>query len=102
MIDTPRKAMATSPIVNSFINVRSSRVLTVEDQYLRARLLEDGFGYTVQPAMPYDEGRLRRIPLGNLSSKLLAIYNPARPMRPEVARYLELLQEELDSCSKKV
>lgn len=97
MIDTHRKAMATSPIVNSFINVQSNRVLAVEDQYLRARLLEDGFGYTVQPAMPYDAARLRRIPLGNLKSKLLAIYNPARPMRPEVSRYLELLREELDT-----
>lgn len=97
LIDTHRRAMATSPIVNSVIKVRSNRVLAVEDQPLRTRMLEEGLGYTVQPAMPYETGRLRRIPLGNLSSKLLAIYNPARAMRPEVARYIELLQQELDS-----
>lgn len=97
LIDTHRKAMATSAIVNSVIPVRSDRVLAVEDPHLRTRLLENGLGYTVQPVMPHETDSLRRIILGNLSTKLLAIYNPARPMRPEVARYLELLRKEIDT-----
>ena len=101
LIDTQRKAMATSSIVNSVIRVRADRVLAVEDAQLRSRLLENGLGYTAQPVMPYETRHLRRIPLGNLRSKLLAIYNPARPMRPEVARYIELLRQELDSWNQK-
>ena len=100
LIDTQNKSMATSPIVNSVIPVRPDRVLAVEHPLLRKELLENGFGYTVQPVMPYEIHRLRRIPLGNLSSKLIAIYNPARPMRPEVARYLELVREEIVSFGK--
>lgn len=95
LIDTQNKSMATSAIVNSVMLVRPDRVLTVEDLLLRRRLLENGFGYTVGPVMPYETGLFRRIPLGNLTLKFLAIYNPARPMRPEVARYLDLLREEL-------
>lgn len=97
LIDTHRKAMATSPVINSMVPVRPDKVLIVEDLLLRTQLLEKGFGYTVKPMMPHEKDLFRRIPLGNLSVKFLAIYNPARPMRPEVARYLELLQEELAS-----
>ena len=97
LIETKRKAMSTSTIVNSVMLVRPDRVMAVEDPQLRIRLREKGAGYTIQPIMPHEPDNLRRIPLGNLTVKFLAIYNPARPLRPEAARYLELLQKELGS-----
>ena len=47
--------------------------------------------------MPHEPDYLRRIPFENFKFKFMAIYNPARTMRCETARYLELLQEELIS-----
>lgn len=100
-IDTPKEGMASNVIVNSVLPVRPDRVLVVEDSQLRTRLLEDGFGYVVKSAIPQEAELFRRIPLENYKLKLLAIYNPSRPMRPEVARYIELLRQELDSWNEK-
>ena len=96
-IDSERRGMASNPIVNSVIHVRPEKVLVVEDPLLRNKLLEDGFGYVIKSSIPHEAGRFRRIPIENLKLKFLAIYNSERPMRPEVARYIELLQQELDS-----
>ena len=96
-IDTAKKSMSTSAIVNSVVTVQPNRVLAVSDPELRTQMLERGIGYTVRPVTPHSPDRLRWIPLENFQMKLLAIYNPARPMRPEVARYLGLLKEELAS-----
>ena len=100
-IDTERKGMAANPIINAVVNVRPDKVLVVEDPQLRNRLLVDGYGYVIKSAIPHEEGRLRQIPIRNLKLKFLAIYNPARPMRPEVARYIELLRQELVSWMQK-
>ena len=94
-IDTAKKSMANHPIVNAVVTVRPDRVLAVSDAVLRAQMLEQGLGYMVRPVMPHAPDQLRRIPLEKFRLKLLAIYNPARPMRPEVSRYLGLLKEEL-------
>ena len=96
-IDTAKKSMACNPIVNSVVTVQPDRVLAVSDAVFRAQMLEQGIGYMVRPIMPHAPDRLRRIPLENFRVKLLAIYNPVRPMRPEVSRYLGLLKEELSS-----
>ena len=101
-IDSERRGMAANPIVNSVIHVRPERVLVVEDPQLRNKLLEDGYGYVIKSIIPSEEGRFRRIPLENLKLKFLAIYNSERPMRPEVARYIELLQQELASWQQTI
>ena len=89
--------MAADPIVNSVIHVRPEKVLVVEDPLLRTKLLEDGYGYVMKSVIPREKGHFRLIPIENLKLKFLAIYSSERPMRPEVARYIELLQQELDS-----
>ena len=39
----------------------------------------------------------RNIPLDGLYYKLVSVVNANRPVRPEVERYLELLDQELDT-----
>ena len=95
LIDTASKSMANSPYFNSIIQVSPDRVLTVSNPQLRSQLLQEGFGYSIGPIAPNASDKLRRIPLENVQLKLLALFNPLRPMRPEVQRYLQLLQEEL-------
>lgn len=97
LIDSTSKSMANSPFLNSINIIHPDRVLAIANPVLRAELLEEGLGYSVNAVTPHRPDNLRRIPLENISFKLLAIYNPIRPMHPEVARFLELLQEELIS-----
>lgn len=96
LIDSASKSMANSPFLNSINTIHPDRVLAIADPLLRVRLLHEGFGYCVNPITPHAPDDLRRIRLENIRFKLLAIYNPIRSMRPEVTRYLELLQEELE------
>ena len=97
LIDSTSKSMATSPFLNSINTIYPDRVLAIADPLLRGELLEQGLGYCVSAVTPHGTDQLRRIPLEKTSFKLLAIYNPIRPMRPEVTRFLELLQETLES-----
>ena len=96
-IDTAKLSMANNPLVNSVLTVPPERVIPVSDPLLRSQMIKEGFGYTVRAVTPHKPDDLRRIPLENFKMKLLAIYNPARPMRPEVAQYIGLLKEELAS-----
>lgn len=95
LIDTASKSMARSPFLNSINTIHPDKVLAVANPVLRKELLTQGIGYCVNAVTPHAPDDLRRIPLENVFFKLLAIQNPIRPMRPEVVRYLELLQEEL-------
>ena len=97
LIDTASRSMASSPFLNSMVTISPDRVLSVANPKLRSQLLNRGFGFSVNAVTPHTPDDLRRIPLENVRFKLLAIYNPIRPLRPEVQRYLELLQEELKS-----
>ena len=96
LIDTATRSMANSPFLNSIITVAPDRVLAVAYADLRSQLLEEGLGYSVNAVTPHTPDNLRRIPLENIRFKLLAMYNPIRPMRPEVTRFLEFLQDELN------
>ena len=100
LIDSTNKSMANSPFLNSINIIHPDRVLAIANPVLRAELLEQGLGYCINAVTPHASDNLRRIPLGNIRFKLLAIHNPIRPMRAEVARYLELLQEELADKQK--
>lgn len=95
LIDTAEKSMAISPFFNSIIRVSPDRVLAVGNQNMRTQMLEEGLGYSIKAVTPHESEQFRRIPLENICFSVLAIYNPIRPLRPEVQRYLDLLQEEL-------
>ena len=95
LIDTASRSMGNSPFLNSITTVSPDRVLAIANPELRSQLLEEGLGYSVNAVTPHSRDNLRRIPLENIRFKLLCMYNPIRPMRPEVQRYLELLKEEL-------
>lgn len=97
LIDTATKSMATSPYLNTFLRISPDRVLAISNPLLRRQLLAEGMGYSVNPITPHDPDDIRRIPLENVRLTLLAMYNPIRPMRPEVARYIGILKEELAS-----
>lgn len=74
------------------------RILTNHHPTLE-RLVDEGSVFSIGPefqtAKTMTQG-LRYIPLGGLYQVLVAVYNPTNPMLPEMQRYLELLQEELD------
>lgn len=63
------------------------------------QLVDKGIAFRIYPEFHTDRTKARRlrfIPLADRQFSLVAVYNPVTPMLPEVQRYLELLQEELD------
>ena len=100
LIDTANRSMANSPLLNSIITVVPDRVLAIANPDLRNQLLREGLGYCVNAVTPHTPDELRRIPLENHQFKLLAMYNPIRPLRTEVERFLELLRQELAVTEK--
>lgn len=63
------------------------------------QLVNAGIAFRIEPEFQTAETKargLRYIPMGNQCQALVAVYNPANPILPEMQRYLELLQEELD------
>lgn len=63
------------------------------------QLVNAGIAFSIGPEFQTAETKargLRYIRMGNQHQVLIAVYNPTTPMLPEVQRYLELLQEELD------
>lgn len=97
LIDTVARSMSGSHFLNSMVTLSPDRILAVANPSLRGQLLRKGFGYCINAVTSQTSNDLRRIPLENISMKLLAMHNPIRPMRPEVQRYLELLREELEN-----
>ena len=83
---------------NGMIHLRKERTLFVTTEYARYQLVAKGLGYTIGDPAPKDiaeQYRLRSIPLHNLYHVLVALENPARPLHPAVATFMEYLKEEL-------
>ena len=84
--------------LGGLLRLRKERTLFVTTERTRYQLVAKGLAYTVGHPCPQeitDQYQLRHIPLNNLHYVLVALDNPARPLHPAVAKYLELLKEEL-------
>lgn len=74
------------------------RILTNHHPTLE-QLVDEGIAFSIGPEFQTAKTKtrgLRYIPMGSLRQVLVAVYNPTNPMLPEMQRYLELLQEEVD------
>lgn len=98
IIDTPNATMVKSSMMQPFVGSDPDRVLLEANQTMRYRMVTEGLGYMVGCKFPEHINReygFRSIPLEGLNYHLVSITNPSRPLRPEVPRYLELLDDEL-------
>lgn len=84
---------------NGLIHLRKERTLFITTEYTRYQLLYKGLGYRIGDPAPKEiteQYQLRHIPLHNLHHVLVALENPARPLHPAVASFMEYLKEELE------
>lgn len=100
MIDTPDALLVKSRTVNSFINVDPERVVLESDRTTRYDLLRRGVGFMPGCKFPDELDRqygFRNVYLDGLYYALVSVVNADLPVRPEVQRYLELVDEEISS-----
>ena len=98
LIDRQDGIALQSQFYNGLIHLRKERTLFVTTEYARYQLVAKGLGYTIGDPAPRDIAeryQLRSIPLHNLYHVLVALENPARPLHPAVATFMEYLKEEL-------
>lgn len=98
MIEPATRPFSKSNVLKGFINIDPNKTIASSSSATRRWLISEGLGYFIIPMVPDElDNRfgLRRIPIKGLEFRLYAIHNPRYPVRPEVTRYLELLQEQL-------
>lgn len=98
LIDRQDGIALYSQFFNSQLHLRKERTLFITTEYARYQLLYKGLGYRIGDPAPREiteQYKLRHIPLSNLHHVLVALDNPARPLHPAAAKYLEFLKEEL-------
>lgn len=99
IVDLSRSSSLSNPQLKKFLCLQQERVLTVSSVQVQSQLIDEGLAYSIGAEFhtPETNARgIRFIPIGDLKIAVIAVYNPALPMLPEVQRYLEFLQEELD------
>lgn len=87
-----------NPFLSGLLHLRKERTLFVSTERTRYQLVAQGLAYTIGFPCPQeitDQYQLRHIPLSNLYYVLVALDNPARPLHPAAATFMEYLKEEL-------
>lgn len=80
------------------MNIDPNKTVASANSSARRQMLSAGLGYFIVPLVPDELDRrfdMHRVPIEGLSYHLYAIHNPRYPQRPETARYLELLRQQL-------
>ena len=97
-IDSPTGAVSRSLLTAGIISIDPKRNITISRQpILTDQLISSGLAYSTGfylPSMINANPDIRYVPLKELEYIFIAIYNPQRPMLPEVSRYLDLVREE--------
>ena len=84
--------------LRSFVGFDFRRLLSSNDRTARYEMAARGLGYLVGAALPrgeLEQYRFRDIPIPGLHYRIVAVTNPAQPVRPEIQYCLDCLQEEL-------
>lgn len=104
LLDNPGSELSNLGMLPAYVPINRNKVLVCGNTALRKEILLSGHAYTIQ-RLPSRADRehtaLRYIPIPNLTYIIAAYTDPIRPMTPELARYLELLREEVRlSCDE--
>ena len=104
LLDTSENGLSNLGVLPAYVPINRNKVLVCRNATLRKEILLNGHAYTIQ-RLPRRADRehstLRYIPIPNLTYIVAAYTDPIRPMTPELARYLELLREEVRlSCDE--
>ena len=98
LLETPTSALGRCSFLRDQIQLDSEHAIVTNHASLKNEMLAQGLGFSIQK-MPSAE-TIRRygfrcIPLEGVYQRLIVATNPMRPQRPEITRFLELLDEEI-------
>lgn len=99
LVDSPRRSIADSHRLQSKIPFDPFRVRLQDNWLGRYELVQKGLGFQIGIKLPEyleQEYGFRSIPVPGLNFHVVAVSDPAIPLREEAVRYLELLDEELN------
>ena len=98
MIEPASRPFSKSNLLKGFMNIDPNKTVASANSSARRQMISAGLGYFIVPLVPDELDRrfdMHRVPIEGLSYHLYAIHNPRYPQRPETARYLELLEQQL-------
>lgn len=98
LLDTPERSISGIRALLAYIPINLNKVLVCGKSAMRREILQKGQAYAIHhlPGRAVREREeMRYIPIPGLSFTIAAYTDPIRPMTQEVARYLELLREEI-------
>lgn len=98
--DISRSPVFSNQQFKKVLPLRQDRILFVTSPQVQQQLVDKGLAYSIGPEFPTEETKARGtrfIRIGELNMAVIAVYNPALPMLPEIRQYLTFLQEELDA-----
>ena len=98
LLETPGMNLSKCAFLKEHVRLEPRHAIVTNDSPMKNEMLQKGLGFSIQ-RMPsqerIDRYGLRCIPLPGVYQRLLAATNPLRPLRPEVARFIALLEEEV-------
>lgn len=100
LIEPATRYFSKSNLLKGFMDIDPNKTVASANSSARRQMISAGLGYFIVPLVPDELDRrfeMHRIPIEGLSYHLYVIHNPRYPRRPEVQRYLELLQQTLQS-----
>ena len=98
-IDSPKAKKSNSSVLKTLIGFDPERTLLLPSWKFRYEAVSKGFGFSVGRRSPeyIDQTYgFRNIPLPEIQYYVFCIFHPSRPLGPELERYVELLEEELE------
>lgn len=98
IIDAPQAVVSNSSAMKALIGFDPDRALLLTTREYRYEAVSRGFGFTIGRKSPEHIDRqygFRNVLLPEIQHHQFYIFNPARPLCPELQRYIALLEEEL-------
>lgn len=98
ILDNPSMAVIDAGLLKPYIAINPYRAILVQDRELRREMVRDGLGYIMSAKYPEHIAQrygFRQIPIPELDYQIITVIDPNAEMRPETARFLELLDVEI-------
>lgn len=99
LVDNQSRSVSRSFFLKGIMNIDQDRVITTDSVNARRQLITMGLAFDFIAYLPKNNEHpdtLCYVPVEGISYELIAFSNPRYAQKPEIARFLELLDEEMD------
>lgn len=98
LLEIPGKFICRAGVLDAHLHINPDRAVVASGTIVRRALLQEGVVYGIgwiPSKQERENSDLQYIPIPGLSYTVRVVYDPLRPLSPELKRYLELLKEEI-------